>query len=39
MTSTALSVAEVSFCLCLLIVGVNVERWKAQAALQPAFSG
>lgn len=31
--------AEVSFCLCLLIVGVNVERWKAQAALQPAFSG
>jgi hypothetical protein len=26
-------IAEVSFCLCLLLVGVNVPRWKQQAAL------
>jgi hypothetical protein len=26
--------AEISFCLWLLVVGVNVDRWNAQAALQ-----
>ena len=26
-------IAEVSFCLCLLLVGVNVQRWREQAAL------
>jgi len=28
-------IAEVSFCLCLLIVGVNVQRWNKQAGLLP----
>jgi hypothetical protein len=28
----ASGIAEISFCLWLLIVGVNVQRWKEQAA-------